>query len=149
MEKLFKIVLRIDKDKKEKIMYLYSNNCFTAMQAVFLKFQKYCSYEHFMSLVQQVQEVEEIQYDQETYWGSLENFEEMKKYRRMPFLHIGQKVIYHGPKYDREGFIVGTENAYCLAVLFVGNDYVSKCHPQYAITYLDEDRNIVEDYSEN
>lgn len=72
-----------------------------------------------------------------------EVWENIKKYRNIPFLELGMKVEVNGK--------LGTVVGYCGLNLFVcmqGNSWESNCHPNWRIKYFDNEGKIIKEFGE-
>jgi len=68
--------------------------------------------------------------------------EEIRKYRGIPFIKRGMKVIQGG----KIGKIVGVNDSCNLKVIFEGKKGSFNCHPFWDIAYFAKDGSLIEDY---
>ena len=68
---------------------------------------------------------------------------DFRKYRCMPFVKRGMKVIQGG----RPGVITGANRSCNLNIRFEGNKHSSNCHPYYDIKYIDQQEKVIAEYN--
>ena len=71
-----------------------------------------------------------------------EQFENMKKFRNIPFAEVGMTVIVNG----NMGKIVGSNSSQNLDVFFPELQGKRNCHPHWKISYFKEDGTLIKEY---
>jgi hypothetical protein len=75
---------------------------------------------------------------------SLMKLDYVKKYRNMPWIKRGMKVIVAG----EEGHVAGGHDSGNIAVKFPKRSHTANCHPWWETVYYDKQGNIIADYRE-
>ena len=73
----------------------------------------------------------------------LDTWDNIKKYRRVPFIELGMKVDVNG----KSGIIVGNCGL-SLAVCMNGNTWWSNCHPNWRTKYYNNDGKLLAEFGD-
>jgi hypothetical protein len=72
--------------------------------------------------------------------------EYVRKYRNMPFIKRGMRVLHtHN---NRSGVVTGGNSSGNINVRFDGDNYSINCHPKWKMKYFDTANNLIKEYTE-
>lgn len=126
---------------------------FQAETAAKAKYQHYKQYDeffedyaHYLSYKPKVKKIGEFKPSdlfpkQDIYFN--ETWEQIKKYRYIPFIELGMKVEVDGTP----GVIVGYHGLNLLVCL-QGYTFGSNCHPHYKVKYFDKEGNLIKEFGD-